>query len=97
MAAEGVSEETVDYGLAPNQLLTISPCTRTMEHMNMRRKRCPYCKSLNTAEVIIGKSGGGISGDCRVCDDCDRSFDHQNLIDGKWVKQPNDGIVVRTV
>ncbi len=32
VAAEGVSEETVDDGLAPNQLLTLSPCASTMEY-----------------------------------------------------------------
>lgn len=55
-----------------------------------RRKRCPYCKSLNTAECCAATKDGVLTMDGHVCDDCDMSFDIQRFIDGKWVRVPNE-------
>ncbi len=55
----------------------------------MRRKRCPYCKSLNTVECTGGNKTEGLTMLGRVCDDCDQGFDTRHLENGKWVKIPD--------
>ncbi len=55
----------------------------------MRRKRCPYCKSLNTAECCASSKDGPLTMTGRVCDDCDQGFDTRHLKNGKWVKIPD--------
>lgn len=60
-----------------------------------RRKRCPYCKSINTAEVIIA-SKTEWTGILHTCDDCDQSFNEERRVDGKWVKVPNEGTTLES-
>ena len=40
----------------------------------MRRVRCPWCDSLNTAEFVAGNRDG-ITATGHICDDCDSSWD----------------------
>ncbi len=60
----------------------------------MRRKRCPYCKSLNTAEVDLVKKDANkeyiFCGDLWTCDDCDSSFDQREYSNKTWTKIPNE-------
>lgn len=57
----------------------------------MRRKRCPYCKSLNTVECNAVTKEGQWTMSGHVCDDCDKGFDtSERQKDGTWKKIPDE-------
>lgn len=70
------------------------PTTRTRSERDTmsRRKRCPYCKSLNTVPYIAGTKEGLLTGEGWVCEDCDIAFNsRERQVDGEWIKIPNHG------